>query len=65
MCRLTSVTLNQGATPKGSHPLHQEVIWVPGASFATTIEDRMLQDELAGYADYAAKVRYRLIPGIW
>jgi len=31
----------------------------------TTIEDRMLQGELAGYADYAAKVRYRLIPGIW
>ena len=22
-------------------------------------------DELVGYVDYAAKVRYRLIPGIW
>jgi protein-S-isoprenylcysteine O-methyltransferase Ste14 len=31
----------------------------------TAIEDLMLHDELAGYADYAAKVRYRLIPGIW
>ena len=31
----------------------------------TVIEDRMLQGELAGYADYATKVRYRLIPGIW
>jgi protein-S-isoprenylcysteine O-methyltransferase Ste14 len=31
----------------------------------TMIEDRMLQGELAGYSDYAAKVRYRLIPGIW
>jgi protein-S-isoprenylcysteine O-methyltransferase Ste14 len=31
----------------------------------TTIEDRMLQGELAGYADYATKVRYRLIPAIW
>jgi protein-S-isoprenylcysteine O-methyltransferase Ste14 len=31
----------------------------------TAIEDRMLQNELAGYADYAAKVRYRLIPGVW
>jgi protein-S-isoprenylcysteine O-methyltransferase Ste14 len=41
------------------------VIWVPGAIFATTIEDRMLHDELAGYANYAAKVRYRLIPGVW
>jgi hypothetical protein len=65
MCRRTSATLKPGATPKGSHPLHQEVIWVPCASFATTIEDWMLQDELAGYADYAAKVRYRLIPGVW
>jgi protein-S-isoprenylcysteine O-methyltransferase Ste14 len=31
----------------------------------TAIEDQMLREELAGYADYAAKVRYRLIPGIW
>jgi len=31
----------------------------------TAIEDRMLHDELAGYANYAAKVRYRLIPGVW
>ncbi len=31
----------------------------------TAVEDEMLRDELAGYADYAAKVRYRLIPGIW
>jgi protein-S-isoprenylcysteine O-methyltransferase Ste14 len=31
----------------------------------TTIEDRRLHNELAGYADYVAKVRYRLIPGIW
>jgi hypothetical protein len=25
----------------------------------------MIQGELAGYADYAAKVRYRLIPSVW
>jgi protein-S-isoprenylcysteine O-methyltransferase Ste14 len=31
----------------------------------TAIEDRMLHDELVGYAGYAAKVRYRLIPGMW
>jgi len=31
----------------------------------TALEDRTLQAELAGYADYARKVRYRLIPGIW
>ncbi|MGA2796555.1 MAG: isoprenylcysteine carboxylmethyltransferase family protein [Thermoguttaceae bacterium] len=31
----------------------------------TALEDRMLQNELAGYKDYAARVRYRLVPGIW
>jgi protein-S-isoprenylcysteine O-methyltransferase Ste14 len=31
----------------------------------TALEDRMLRDELTGYEDYAARVRHRLIPGIW
>ena len=31
----------------------------------TSREDRMLQEELAGYKEYAQKVRYRLIPGVW
>ncbi len=31
----------------------------------TSLEDRTLRKELPGYADYAAKVRWRLIPGIW
>jgi protein-S-isoprenylcysteine O-methyltransferase Ste14 len=31
----------------------------------TAFEDRMLRDELEGYADYAARVRWRLLPGIW
>lgn len=31
----------------------------------TALEDRFLQQNLAGYRDYAARVRYRLIPGIW
>ncbi len=29
------------------------------------LEDRTLQEELEGYKEYAARVRYRLIPGIW
>jgi len=41
------------------------VIAVAFLARMTTIEDQMLRDELAGYADYAAKVRYRLIPGMW
>jgi len=31
----------------------------------TALEDRTLQDELAGYEEYAGRVRYRLLPGIW
>jgi len=31
----------------------------------TALEDRTLQAELAGYADYARRVRYRLVPGLW
>ncbi len=29
------------------------------------LEDRLLRAELEGYEDYAAGVRFRLIPGIW
>lgn len=31
----------------------------------TVLEDRMLCDELAGYAEYAQTTKYRLLPGIW
>ncbi len=31
----------------------------------TAKEDKTLQEELAGYSDYAERVPYRLIPGIW
>jgi len=36
------------------------VLWL-----RTLLEDRTLAAELAGYADYARRTRYRLIPGIW
>jgi len=29
------------------------------------IEERALRENIAGYDDYAARVRYRLIPGLW
>jgi protein-S-isoprenylcysteine O-methyltransferase Ste14 len=41
------------------------VIMVPLTLYQTMIEDRMLRGELAGYADYAVSVHYRLIPGVW
>ncbi len=31
----------------------------------TGLEDRTLQRELEGYAAYAERVRYRLLPGVW
>ena len=31
----------------------------------TSLEDKVLQDELEGYYDYARRVRYRLLPGVW
>lgn len=31
----------------------------------TALEDRALRAELAGYADYALQVRYRLLPGLY
>jgi protein-S-isoprenylcysteine O-methyltransferase Ste14 len=35
------------------------------AVIRTSLEDRTLQAELRGYRDYARRVRYRLIPGIF
>jgi protein-S-isoprenylcysteine O-methyltransferase Ste14 len=29
------------------------------------LEERTLKAELDGYADYAARVRYRLVPHLW
>jgi protein-S-isoprenylcysteine O-methyltransferase Ste14 len=31
----------------------------------TALEDRTLRAELEGYADYARRVRFRLVPGVW
>jgi len=31
----------------------------------TSMEDRTLQNELAGYTEYTRHTRYRLLPGVW
>ena len=31
----------------------------------TVLEDKTLREELEGYADYARRVQYRLVPGLW
>jgi protein-S-isoprenylcysteine O-methyltransferase Ste14 len=33
--------------------------------YRTIAEDHVLQAELPGYRDYAARVRWRLLPGLW
>ncbi|MEX2162210.1 MAG: isoprenylcysteine carboxylmethyltransferase family protein [Anaerolineales bacterium] len=54
-------------------PLFLGSYWalIPGALMAalfiyrTWREDVTLQEELPGYKEYAQKVRYRLLPGVW
>jgi len=38
---------------------------LPFLLYRAITEDRILRVELEGYSDYAARVRWRLIPGIW
>lgn len=33
--------------------------------YRSAYEDRMLRDGLSGYAEYAERTRYRLLPGVW
>ena len=33
--------------------------------FRAVKEENLLKAELAGYSDYAARVRYRLVPRLW
>ena len=41
------------------------IIAVIIALIRTVLEDKTLQEELPGYPDYALRVRYRLIPGVF
>jgi protein-S-isoprenylcysteine O-methyltransferase Ste14 len=31
----------------------------------TALEDKTLHEDLPGYVEYAQRVRYRLLPGVW
>jgi protein-S-isoprenylcysteine O-methyltransferase Ste14 len=56
-----------------SFPITLGSIWALGAGSLvgilligkTALEDRKLQRELEGYREYARRVRYRLLPGVW
>jgi protein-S-isoprenylcysteine O-methyltransferase Ste14 len=41
------------------------VLTVPIILIRTAAEDRTLQEELPGYAEYVQQTRYRLLPGVW
>lgn len=41
------------------------VIIIIAVIVRTSLEDKLLRTELEGYADYAKKTKYRLLPGIW
>jgi protein-S-isoprenylcysteine O-methyltransferase Ste14 len=41
------------------------VCMLPFLMYRAITEDRVLQAELPGYRDYAARVRWRLLPGVW
>jgi protein-S-isoprenylcysteine O-methyltransferase Ste14 len=40
-------------------------VWIAGLAVRALIEEKTLRAELSGYDAYAARVRYRLVPGVW
>ena len=62
-----------GIVANAAGPLALGSVWalIPGTLTSilmiirTALEDRTLQEELEGYKEYARRVRYRLVPGIW
>ena len=62
-----------GIVANAAGPLALGSVWalIPGTLTSilvvirTALEDRALQEELDGYREYAQRVRYRLIPGVW
>jgi protein-S-isoprenylcysteine O-methyltransferase Ste14 len=41
------------------------ILFVPLLAARLLGEEAMLMEGLPGYRDYAAKVRFRLVPGVW
>ncbi len=41
------------------------LLTLAGIAARTALEDRTLRAELPGYEEYASRVRYRLLPGVW
>jgi protein-S-isoprenylcysteine O-methyltransferase Ste14 len=41
------------------------LLFIPLLALRTLNEETMLLNDLSGYREYAGKVRYRLLPGVW
>jgi protein-S-isoprenylcysteine O-methyltransferase Ste14 len=41
------------------------LLWIGLLAYRTLNEERVLFAELAGYGEYAGRVRYRFVPGVW
>jgi hypothetical protein len=57
-----------GTAPALNSWIATAVFLIPSLPFLlhrAMTEDRLLTAELSGYRDYAERVRWRLIPGIW
>jgi protein-S-isoprenylcysteine O-methyltransferase Ste14 len=54
-------------------PIFLDSLWalIPAGLIAilfiirTVLEDKTLQNKLPGYLEYASRVRFRLLPGVW
>jgi protein-S-isoprenylcysteine O-methyltransferase Ste14 len=40
-------------------------VFIVGVSIRAVFEERLLARELAGYAEYKSRVRWRIVPGVW
>ncbi|MDD4858994.1 MAG: isoprenylcysteine carboxylmethyltransferase family protein [Dehalococcoidales bacterium] len=47
------------------YSLIPDTLLVIGLVWRTILEERLLRAELEGYTEYAQKVKFRLVPGIW
>lgn len=60
-----SVVLTMSLVLRSPWALAPALLGVAVILVRTALEDRFLQARLTGYQDYARRVRYRLVPGIW
>jgi len=58
---MPSIALMLGSWPG----LAASFVIIAGVAFRAVMEERELSSRLDGYADYVARTRWRLIPGIW